>query len=59
MQECVCFANPCINLLVRSLVNANALEFIDLLQCIATQLQYSLHCLAFPERHNNSVFLLF
>jgi len=33
MQECVCFTNPCNNILVRSLVSANALEFIDLLQC--------------------------
>ena len=58
MQECVCFANPCINLLVRSLVNANALEFIDLLQCIATQLQYSLHCLAFLERQQFGLFIV-
>jgi len=47
-QNCVCYTNSCINLLVLDSVirghHTKVLELLDILQCIAAYLQQALAC---------------
>jgi len=59
--ELRCFANPCINLLVRPSVtreyHPKLFELLDL-RCSVLPLTCTIHCLGFMERYHTSVLLL-